>query len=86
VEIPSSIQSLLPKPWQELSDSEKRFTAALIAYATGAGDSFLSGILVGLAGGAALNSAIGTGINWATVAITEVGSIPPRWREEFKLE
>jgi ADP-ribosylglycohydrolase len=38
VEIPSSIQSLLPKPWQELSDSEKRFTAALIAYA--AGDAF----------------------------------------------
>jgi sugar/nucleoside kinase (ribokinase family) len=66
----------------------KEFSAKSVKVvdATGAGDSFLSGILVGLAGGAALNSAIGTGINWATAAITEVGSIPPRWREEFNLE
>lgn len=38
MEIPSNIQSLLPKPWNQLSDSEKRFTAALIVYA--AGDAF----------------------------------------------
>ncbi len=54
--------------------------------ATGAGDSFLSGVLVGLASGATLDSAVRTGINWAAVAITEVGSVPPKWREEFNLE
>lgn len=54
--------------------------------ATGAGDSFLSGVLVGLAKGATLDSAVRTGINWATLAITEVGSLPPRWREEFNFE
>ena len=54
--------------------------------ATGAGDSFLSGVLVGLASGATLDLAVRTGINWATAAITEVSSVPPKWREEFNLE
>lgn len=54
--------------------------------ATGAGDSFLSGVLVGLASRATLDSAVRTGINWATTAITEAGSVPPKWREEFKFE
>jgi len=38
MEIPSEIAKLLPKPWEQLSDSERKFTAALIAYA--AGDAF----------------------------------------------
>ncbi len=38
MEIPSNIQTVLPKPWNQLNDSEKRFTAALIAYV--AGDAF----------------------------------------------
>lgn len=38
MEIPSSIENLLPKTWDQLSDSEKRFTAALTAYV--AGDAF----------------------------------------------
>lgn len=54
--------------------------------ATGAGDSFLSGVLVGLASGATLDLAVRTGINWATAAVTEVSSVPPKWREEFSLE
>lgn len=54
--------------------------------ATGAGDSFMAGVLVGLASGAILNSAVRIGINWAAAAITEVGSVPPKWRKEFSLE
>ena len=53
--------------------------------ATGAGDSFLSGVLVGLANQTSLESAVKTGINWAAAAISETGSVPPRWREEFSL-
>ena len=54
--------------------------------ATGAGDSFLSGVLVGLAKGTTLKSAIRIGINWATAAITQIESVPPKWREDFHLE
>lgn len=52
---------------------------------TGAGDSFLSGVLVGLARGTTLELAVRTGINWATAAISMIGSVPPKWREEFIL-
>ncbi len=51
--------------------------------ATGAGDSFLSGILVGLAKEKELTKAVEIGINWASLAISQSGSIPPSWRREL---
>ncbi len=51
--------------------------------ATGAGDTFLSGVLVGMANQTSLELAVKTGINWAAAAVSEAGSVPPRWREEF---
>jgi sugar/nucleoside kinase (ribokinase family) len=51
--------------------------------ATGAGDSFLAGVLVGLAKDADLNSCAGIGVEWASSAVQHRGSIPPKWRPEF---
>lgn len=69
------------------ADGAQDFPVRRIAVkdATGAGDSFLSGVLVGLSRGTVLESAIKTGINWATAALSESGSLPPKWREEFSL-
>lgn len=51
--------------------------------ATGAGDSFLSGVLVGLANDKELNKAIEIGVNWATLALGHSSSIPPKWQMEL---
>lgn len=51
--------------------------------ATGAGDSFLAGVLVGLAKNVDLRTAAGIGVEWASSAIQQKGSIPPKWRSGF---
>ena len=51
--------------------------------ATGAGDSFLAGVLVGLAKDLDLRTAAKIGVEWASSAIQQQGSIPPKWRPEF---
>jgi sugar/nucleoside kinase (ribokinase family) len=51
--------------------------------ATGAGDSFLAGVLVGLAKDADLHSCAEIGVEWASAAVQHRGSIPPKWRPEF---
>lgn len=51
--------------------------------ATGAGDSFLAGVLVGLAKDVELRTAAEIGVEWASSAIQKQGSIPPKWRPEF---
>jgi sugar/nucleoside kinase (ribokinase family) len=51
--------------------------------ATGAGDSFLAGILVGLAKGLALKDAGIVGRNWAAQTVQEKRSLPTSWRNEF---
>lgn len=53
--------------------------------ATGAGDTFLSGFLVGLSRESTLESAVRIGINWAAAAITKQSSIPPMWQEDFNV-
>lgn len=69
------------------SDGARDFPVSRIAVrdATGAGDSFLSGVVVGLARGNSLESAIRMGINWAAAALSKLGSLPPKWREDFNL-
>lgn len=52
--------------------------------ATGAGDAFLAGALVGMAKGYGLQVAVEIGIRWATAAITQYGSVPPDWDESFR--
>lgn len=51
--------------------------------ATGAGDSFLSGVLVGLAQNRSLIYAGKIGINWATQTVQEHGSLPAAWRDSY---
>ncbi len=51
--------------------------------ATGAGDSFLAGVLVGLAKDLGPTAAAKIGVEWASSAIQQKGSVPPKWRPEF---
>ena len=51
--------------------------------ATGAGDSLLAGVIVGLAKDVDLRTAAKIGVEWASSAIQQHGSIPPKWRPEF---
>jgi sugar/nucleoside kinase (ribokinase family) len=53
--------------------------------ATGAGDSFLAGVLVGLARDLSPTAAAKIGVEWASSAIQQKGSVPPKWRPEFNV-
>ena len=52
-----------------------------IVDATGAGDSFLAGMLVGLAQGERARESAEIGIHWASFAIQSSSSVPPHWDE-----
>lgn len=52
-----------------------------IVDATGAGDSFLAGLLVGLAQGKQARESAVIGIHWASAAIQSSSSVPPLWDE-----
>ncbi len=73
----------------EVIDGEKRFhlSAKLVPIVdtTGAGDSFLAGLLVGLAQGKSAIKSAEIGIHWASVAIQGNSSVPPLWDEIQKL-
>jgi sugar/nucleoside kinase (ribokinase family) len=49
--------------------------------ATGAGDSYLAGVLYALARGESLAEAMQVGTKWATVTVEIESSIPPNWSE-----
>jgi sugar/nucleoside kinase (ribokinase family) len=50
---------------------------------TGAGDSFLSGLLVGLARDLGVETSAQIGVNWASAAIQDLASKPPKWDAQF---
>jgi sugar/nucleoside kinase (ribokinase family) len=49
--------------------------------ATGAGDSYLAGVLYALARGESLAEAMQVGTKWATATVEIESSIPPNWSE-----
>lgn len=64
-------------------ESELPSKSVTVIDATGAGDSFLAGVLVGLEKDVDLRTAAEIGVEWASSAIQQQGSIPPKWRPEF---
>lgn len=63
--------------------SELGAKAVDVVDATGAGDSFLSGVLVGLAQNRSLEESGNIGINWATQTVQEFGSLPAPWQGSY---
>jgi sugar/nucleoside kinase (ribokinase family) len=53
----------------------------VVTDATGAGDSYLAGVLYALATGKSLAEAMQIGTKWATVTVEIESSIPPNWSE-----
>lgn len=49
--------------------------------ATGAGDAYLAGVLLGLAEGSPIEASMGNGTKWAAMTVMTNSSIPPRWSE-----
>ena len=49
--------------------------------ATGAGDAYLAGVLLGIASGKSLEEAMHLGSKWAAAAVEIDSSIPPSWSE-----
>lgn len=49
--------------------------------ATGAGDAYLAGILLGLAEGSSIRTAMGNGTKWAAMTVSTESSVPPPWSE-----
>lgn len=67
------------------SNESKVISARIVEVedATGAGDSFLSGVIVGLARGKPMRVALEIGMNWAKTAVQVKGSCPPKWDDSF---